>query len=186
MHKEGGFMKGYRSLMAITLFCGVAFAQTQPPSPQTAIAATPIAESLRWVIGTWEGEGVSPGEREFIGRMQATVELDDQGILLRRESLNKSGGPTGGLKELMVIAIDGTTKKIVMTVNSSNNFIGIYTGETRSPNEIVFTLVTSQAGYVNRRVFKQLADGGVSFVIEGASPGKEVSKQVEINFKKKS
>jgi len=177
-------MKRYRSLIAMSLFCGAAFAQTQPA--QTAVATTPIAETLKWVLGTWEGEGVSPGEREFIGRMQATSELDEQGILVHRESMNKSGGPAGGLKELMVIAIDGTTKKIVMTVNSSNNFIGIYTGELRSANEIVFTLVTSQAGYINRRVFKQLADGGVSFTIEGASPGKEVSKQVEINFKKKS
>ncbi len=33
-------------------------------------------------------------------------------------------------------------------------------------------------------VFKQLADGRLSYVIEGATPGKEVSKLVEINFKK--
>ena len=197
MFKLGESMKKLILLFVVLLFSGLVFAQTtqqtQPATPPKPAAAPPadtsekpLAEVLSWLIGDWEGEGVSPGEREFIGKMSVSVQLDNQALLISRESMNKAGGPSGGTKELMVIGIDGTTKKIVLTLNASNNFIGIYSGELKSPNEIAFNLVTSKPGYMDRRSFKLLGDGGLSFVIERAAPGKELSKMVEINFKKKS
>ena len=185
-------MKHFLFLLTVTLFSTAVFAQvaassaSAAPDPTAGATEKSVAESLDWMMGEWEGEGVSPGEREFIGMMSVTRELDDNAVLIRRESMNKAGGPSGGRKEIMVIEVDGATRKIVMTVHASNHFIGIYSGEMKGSNEIVFTLVTSQPGYVNRRSFKLLGDGGVSFTIEGASPGKEVSRQVEINFRKKS
>ena len=91
----------------------------------------------------------------------------------------------GGLKELIIVGFDGTTKKIVATVYDNKNTIALYVGELKT-NEVVFSAATAQQGYVSRRIFKLMPDGGLSFVIEGATPGKEVSKLVEINFKKKS
>jgi hypothetical protein len=134
--------------------------------------------------GKWEGEGVMSGDQEFVGQMEVSNELDDQAILIQRESASKAG-IQGGRKEIMVIGFEGSTKKIVMTLHTSGNFIGIYTGELRN-NEVVFTLATAQQGYTNRRSFKLLPGGGLSFIIEGGSPGKAMGKLVEINFKKKS
>jgi len=165
------------------ILAGFAFAQT--PTQTTPSAPTelkPLAETLSWLEGSWEGQGVMAGEQEFSGTMTGMRELDDEAIVLKRESMTKT---QAGRKELMVISFEGTTKKIVMTLITSNNFIGIYTGELKD-HEVVFTLATTQEGYVNRRNLKQLPGGGLSFIIEGASPGKNVSKLVEINFKKKS
>ena len=84
-----------------------------------------------------------------------------------------------------LIGLDGTTKKVVATLYDNKNRIALYVGELKQ-NEIDFSLATAPQGYVDRRIFRQLPDGGLNFVIEGATPGKEVSKGVEINFKKKS
>jgi hypothetical protein len=165
------------------ILTGYVFAQT--PTQTTESSSTelkPLADTLSWLEGNWEGQGVMAGDQEFTGTMTGMRELDDEAIVLKRESMTKT---QVGRKELMVISYEATTKKIVMTLITSNNYIGIYTGELKD-HEIVFTLATNQEGYVNRRSFKQLPDGGISFVIEGASPGKNISKLVEINFKKKS
>lgn len=185
-----------KSFVLILMFLGAAVvAQTQstPPAPAPAPAAPaaaadtskPLAEVLGFMVGNWEGEGLSRGEHEFIGKLGVTSELEGNGILLRRESMNKSGGPSGGLQELMIIGYDGTTKKIVGTLYDNKNSIVLYVGEVKE-NEIVFSLAMQAQGYVSRRTFKLLPDGALSFVVEGATPGKEVSKMVEINFKKKT
>ncbi|HEY7162003.1 MAG TPA: hypothetical protein VH815_12125, partial [Acidobacteriota bacterium] len=117
--------------------------------------------------------------------LSAIPELDSTAVLLHRESTTKEG-LTGGLKELMIVGYDGTTKKIVGTVYSNKNAIEILVGELKSETELLFNSVSVQQGYVSRRTYKTMPDGRLSFVIESGSPGKEVSKVVEINFKKKS
>jgi hypothetical protein len=174
----------------LMMFCiaALAFGQTPPsppPAPESAPAGEkPLADALGFMIGDWEGEGISRGEHEFIGKLSVSTELENNALLMRRESMNKAGGPSGGLQELMIIGFDGTTKKIVATLYDNKNSIALYVGEI-GDKEVVFSLATQAPGYVSRRSFKLLADGGLSFTVEGATPGKEVSKMVEINFKKK-
>ena len=185
-------MKQKTLFIIVMLIAGFAFAQTQsqpaaPAAPATPVTPDkPLAELLGWLVGEWEGEGMS-GEQEFVGQMEGSKELDDQAILLRRESSSKTGGVVGGRKELMVIGYEGATKKILLSVNGSNNTLLIYSGELRG-QEVVFSLVipAPQAGYVHRRIFRQLPNGGVSFAIEAGTPEKAPGKTVEINFRKKS
>lgn len=188
-------MKKLTTFVAVSLLAALGYAQTQSPTPPPASpaptapapaeAGKTLPELLSWMIGEWEGDGVSRGEREFIGKLSVMPELDSTAVLVRRESATKGENLAGGLKELMIIGYDGTTKKIVATVYDNKNTIALYVGELKT-NEIVFSVATAQQGYVNRRVFRLMPDSGVSFIIEGASPGKEVSKLVEINFKKKA
>jgi hypothetical protein len=189
-------MKRQLLFFLFLVFGSFVFGQTQPPSPKTppspaapSSAATdekPLAEMLNWVVGEWQGEGIMSGNQEFLGTMKATKELDDQAIMIMRESMNKAGGPTGGRKEIMIIGYEGSTKKILLTVHASNNTTTIYSGELKD-HEVVFSLVipAPQAGFINRRAFKMLPDGRLSFYIETGSPEKAVGKAVEINFKKK-
>jgi hypothetical protein len=188
-------MKKSIYLIVLMLLASVIYAQTPPaqPAPPTTPAQTApppntsgktLPELLSWMMGEWEGDGTSRSEKEFIGKLSVIPELDSTALLIHRESTTKEG-LTGGLKELMIIGYDGTTKKIVATVYDNKNTIALYVGELKSPNELAFNSATAQQGYVSRRTFKTMPDG-LSFVIEGASPGKEVSKVVEINFKKKS
>lgn len=186
-------MKKRIYLIVLMLLASMVHAQTPPPAaaPPTAPAPAPAAsgktlpELLGWMIGEWEGEGTSRSENQFIGKLSAIPELDATAVLLHRESTTKEG-LTGGLKELMIVGYDGTTKKIIATVYDNKNTIALYVGELKSDTELVFNSATAQQGYVSRRTFKIMPDGRLSFVIEGAAPGKEVSKVVEINFKKKS
>jgi hypothetical protein len=186
-------MKKVASIFLFALLGSFAYGQTPPAPPASPPAQTAppaqtsgqtLPELLNWMIGEWQGEGIARGEREFIGKLSSVPELDATAVLIRRESENKEG-IAGGLKELMIVGFDGTTKKIVATVYDNKNSIALYVGELKT-NEIVFNAATAQQGYVSRRIFKLMPDGGVSFVSEGATPGKEVSKFVEINFKKKS
>jgi hypothetical protein len=183
-------MKKVACIFIVSLLASIAYSQTPPAPPaQTAPPARPASEQtlpelLSWMIGEWEGEGIARAEREFIGKLSTMPELDGTALLIRRESTTKEG-LSGGLKELMIVGFDGTTKKIVATVYDNKNSIALYVGELKT-NEVVFSAATAQQGYVSRRIFKVMPDGGLSFVIEGATPGKEVSKLVEINFKKKS
>lgn len=179
------------AVMFVFFFLGQTSAQTQSqtqPADQTA-SVPPVdttksfSEQVGWMIGEWEGEGVS-GQVQFVGKLSVTSELDGEALLLSRESMNKGGNVSGGLKEITVIGVDGTTKKIVATIYDNKNTIALYVGELK-PNELVFTATSMKTGYAERRSFKQLADGGLSFVVERSSPGKEMSKVTEINFKKK-
>jgi hypothetical protein len=186
-------MKRLALLFVPLLFAGALWAQNPPPPPTSPPQTTPPAsptttekslnELLGWLIGEWEGEGVS-ANGPFVGKLSAVFELDNEAILVRRESMNKPGGPSGGLKELMLIGFDGTTKKIIMTLYNNKNFIALYAGELNG-TDLVFNSKTAPSGYTDRRTFKQLPDGGISFFTEAASPGKAVSKIVEIKFKKK-
>jgi hypothetical protein len=189
---KGVSMKKLLILVSISLLVTLAYAQTsgtaQPPAsqaPPAADAGKTLPELLGWMIGEWEGEGVSRGEREFLGKLSVIPELDSTALLVHRESSTKGENIAGGLKELMIIGYDGTTKKIVATLYDNKNSIALYVGELKT-NEIVFNLATAQQGYLSRRSIKLMPDGAMSFVIEGATPGKEVSKLVEINFKKKA
>ena len=182
-------MKRLILLLLATLFVATGFAQTPTPppagtAPTGSTSVTLLADVLGFVVGTWEGEGVSRGEHEFVGKMTATTELEGNAILVRRESMNKAGGPSGGLQELLLIGYDGSTKKIIGTLYDNKNSILLYVGEAKD-KEIVFSLATSTPGYVSRRIFRLNPDGTLVFQVEGATPGKEVSKMVEINFKKK-
>src|SRR5687768_8697141 len=99
-------MKQTILLLILMLFAGFAFAQTAAPQAQTAptppAAPAPISEEkplanvLSWLIGQWEGEGVMSGDQEFVGNMKGSKELDDQAIVLLRESMNRAGGIAGG------------------------------------------------------------------------------------------
>lgn len=183
-----------KSVFLVFLFlASVCFAQTQstPPAPATPPATTPpptaapatIAEGLNWLIGTWEGEGKSRGV-EFLGKLTVTEELDGMGVLANRISTTKTGDPTGGLKELFLIGFDGTTKKIVATLYDNKSAIALFVGEIKN-KEVDFSLAQAQAGYANHRIFQLKEDGTLYFLIEGSSPGKEVSKLVEVTFTKK-
>jgi hypothetical protein len=178
-------MKRKSLIFLFMILAGFAFAQT--PAQPTQSAPTelkPLGEALSWLEGNWEGQGVMAGDnQEFTGTLSGQRELDDEALILRRESIGKS--QQAGLKEIMLIGFEASTKKIILTLLTSKNAIGIYTGELKD-HEIVFTLATAQQGYVDRRSFKQLPDGGISFTIERGTPDKAVGKVVEINFKKKS
>ncbi len=180
-------MKKSIYLITLMLLASVVYAQTPPAQPTPPAApSTPgktLPELLNWMMGEWEGEGTSRSEKEFIGKLSVIPELDATSLLVHRESTTKEG-LTGGLKELMIIGYDGRTKKIVATIYDNKNTIGLYVGEVKT-NEIVFNFANAQQGYVERRTFRLMPDGSLYFVGEGAVPGKEVSKVVEINFKKK-
>jgi Protein of unknown function (DUF1579) len=189
-------MKKSIYIFILMLLASVVYAQTPPappappsaqttPPPPTGTSGKTLPELLNWLMGEWEGEGTSRSEKEFIGKLSVIPELDSTALLIHRESTTKEG-LTGGLKELMIVGYDGTTKKIVATVYDNKNTIALYVGELKANTELVFNSATAQQGYVSRRTFKTMPDGTLVFVVEGASPGKEVSKVVEINFKKKS
>jgi len=194
IYKIGEPMKKLFLLIGLLIFyVSLVHAQTTQttPPPQTPPAATApaqepktIDEALRWMEGNWEGTGKARGDHEFMGSLAVTSELDGNGILVNRGSMTMSGDPTGALKELMLIGYDGTTKKIVATMYDNKNIIAIYVGELGT-NQIVFNLATAQPGYVSKRTFQLQPDGTLYFSIEGATPGNQPTKQVEINFKKK-
>lgn len=168
------------------LFLACCFQVFAESPTETAPANKMLSDSLGWLMGNWEGTGTTTtAGREFIGQLSVSEELDHSALLLRRESMNKTGGPSGGLKELMVIGFDGTTKKIVGVTYDTNNNISLYVGEMQD-KQIVFNSAVAQPGYVLRRTFQLKDDGTVSFFTETGSPGKEVVKVIEINFKKKS
>jgi hypothetical protein len=176
-------MKQKSLMIFFLILTGFAFGQTPAqPTPSAPAEMKPLGEILSWLEGNWEGQGVM-GDQEFTGTLSGQRELDNQALMLRRESVGKT--QQAGLKEVMLIGFEASTKKIILTLLTSKDAIGIYTGELKD-HEIIFTLATAQQGYVDRRSFKQLPDGGISFVIERGSPEKPVSKVVEINFKKKS
>jgi hypothetical protein len=181
----------FLSLVFALVSSGLVFAQTQTtPAPATAPAATsaeqPLAQTLNWMVGSWEGEGASKGGSPFVGKLEVTPELDDAALLVSRESMNKEGGLSGGKKELFLIGYDGTTKKVIGTLYDNKSRIALFAGETTGDG-VVFNLAipTPQQGYVNRITFRKLPDGGISYFVEEGTPGKEASKIVEINFKKK-
>lgn len=162
-----------------------------PTPPAAAVTAQQnqaersLADVLSWIIGRWEGEGVSHSERKFIGELSIKTDLDEKVLVFARESRNKEGGLSGGLKEIMILGVDGATKNIVGTMYDNANGIVLYVGKIYD-QEIVLEAAVSQPGFVNRRILKLESEDHLSFVIEGATSGKEVSKLVEIHFEKKS
>lgn len=179
-------MKRNSLLLIMIFFSGIVMAQGQstPAAPAAPAAGKPLAEILGFMSGNWEGDGVARGEHAFVGKLTVTSELEGNALLMRRESMNKEGGPSGGLQELMIIGYEGSTKKIVGTLYDNKNNIGLYVGEV-SGDQIVLSRTAIAAGYVDRRTIKLLPEGVLSFVGEFGSPEAPVSKVVEINFKKK-
>lgn len=194
---HGESMEKKLFLFAIAVACSfavaveISLAQTPAPTPAPAQSAaaseTLLAQTLNWLVGSWEGEGASKGGSQFLGKLDVTPELDDSAVLVSRESMNKEGGPSGGKKELFLIGYDGTTKKLIGTLYDNKNRIALFSGEIKG-EDVVFNLAipAPQPGYLNRITFRRLADGGVAYFVEEQTPGKEVSKVVEINFKKKA
>jgi len=173
------------SILAVFTSLQVVHAQT-PATKETTppeVTGKPLSEILEWLLGEWEGEGVSRGDQTFSGKMSVTSELDGMAIMIRRESNSKTSNLVGGLKEISFVGVDGTTGKIVMTLYDNKNHIGLYVGELK-PTEVVFSTLVSQPGYVDRRILRQTT-GRVAFVREEGAPGKTVSKTTEITFKKK-
>ena len=184
LHMETSLKRIIFPISVLLLACCIqAFADQPQESP--AVTNKMLSDSLGWLLGSWDGSGTTNTGREFLGQLSATEELDHSALLLKRESMNKTGGPSGGLKELMVIGFDGTTKKIVGVTYDTNNNISLYVGEMQD-KQIVFSSAVAQPGFVSRRTFQLKDDGTVSFFTETGSPGKEVVKAIEINFKKKS
>jgi hypothetical protein len=182
-------MKKILILFAIVLVSALAVAQTTQTAPTPAVPGRAqakdrtLAEILDWMMGSWEGQGVARG-MQFQGRMSVVSELDGTTVLLTRESMDKNGDPSGGLKELMVVGYDPNTKKIVATIFDNKSNISWYSGDLKE-GQLDLSLVTQATGYVGHRVLRQLPDGAVGLTIEGATPGKQVAKWVEISFKKK-
>lgn len=162
---------------------GTLFAE-EPQANSTTTEAKLLADTLGWMMGDWDGTGTTTGGREFLGKLSVAPELDNASVILHRESMNKAGGPSGGLKEVMMIGYDGTTKKIVGVTYDTNYNISLYVGELNG-DDLIFNSAVTQPGYVARRTFHKTADG-INFTVETGSPGKEVTKTIEINFKKKS
>ena len=180
------------SLVLVLVFQVVASTEAQQTAP-TPGTGTPtqaemsrmLAEVLSWMVGDWEGNGTYADGRQFVGQMSITSELDHSALLVRRESMNKAGGASGGLKELMVIGFDGITKKIVMVAYDNSNNTGAYIGEVKE-DSLVLNQATSQPGLVLRRTFRKNSDGGITYLVEKSSvAGKEPTKTLEIVFKKK-
>ncbi len=163
----------------LAVFTSVQVVHSQTPD----VMSKPLGESLEWLLGEWEGEGVSRGDQAFSGKMSVTSELDGMAVMIKRESMSKTSNLVGGLREISVIGVDGTTGKIVMTLYDNKNHIGLYVGELK-PTEIVFSTAVSQPGSVDRRILRQTT-GGIAFIKEEAAPGKTVTKTAEITFKKK-
>lgn len=176
-------MKKLTPFVVLVWLAVAATAQSQTATAPAPSEPATIAEALSWATGTWEGDGKARAG-EFTGKMTVTEELDGMGMLINRTSMTKSGDPTGGMKELFLIGFDASTKKIVATLYDNKSSIALYVGELKD-HEIDFSLATAQPGYVSHRVLKQQPDGTLYFLIESATPGKEVSKQVEITFRKK-
>jgi len=177
-----------RILFSVFCFVFACCLQVHAQQPQTSASALEnkmLADSLSWMLGDWEGPGTTNGSHEFIGHLSVGSELDQSALLLKRESANKAGGASGGLKELMIIGFDGKTKKIVGVTYDTNNNVSVYVGEVQS-KQIVFNSIVAQPGFVMRRTFQLKDDGTVSFFTEVGSPGKQVEKVIEISFKKKS
>lgn len=176
-----------RIIFPISVFFLACCLQVYADQPQSATTAENkmLSDSLSWLLGDWEGSGTTSGGREFLGQLSAGAELDHSAVLIRRESMNKTGGPSGGLKELMVIGFDGTTKKVVGVTYDTNNNISLYVGDVQE-KQVVFNSAVAQPGFVLRRTFQLKDDGTVNFFTETGSPGKEVTKVIEINFKKKN
>ena len=109
-------MKQKTLSLLLILFASFAFAQTpaQPTAPAAPTApageSKPLAETLEWLVGDWEGDGIMAGDQEFHSTMKATRELDNEAILLFRESMSKNSGQAGGRKEILVVTFEGPTK----------------------------------------------------------------------------
>ncbi len=172
-------MKKSFFLIVLCMVSSMVFAQTTTTTPAPAPAAQSektLADVLGWMIGTWEGEGVS-GTSQLRGKMSISPRVDGAAVLVERE-----GGE--GKKELWVIGYDATSKKLLAVLYDNRGSVTYFTGDIKE-NQIDLTLTTQAAGYSKHCQFRLLPEGNVGLMIEGSTPGKPVTKWVELTFKKK-
>jgi hypothetical protein len=143
------------------------------PSP---VNETLVSETLNWMIGEWEGEGVQNGST-FSSYLSVISRLDGTVLQINRAS-------PSGLKEIMLLGFDGSAKKYVGVLYDSRNHIGMFGCEIKDKNIDLLQTGLPQ-GVVSKRSFRMQDDRQILFAIESAEPGKELSKSVEITFAKK-
>ena len=145
------------------------------PPPATDEAANPVTQNLNWLVGEWNGSGTQNGQT-FEAHLSVKPQLDGNALLLERTS-------PSGYKELMVIAYDKTSQKVVATLFTSQNNSGIYVANA-APNQVTFSQVTSVQGAVSERVLQQTPDGQLKMIVRGANPGEQPKTMIEITFTK--
>jgi hypothetical protein len=149
----------------------------QASTTKEKIEFTPLlSQTLGWMIGDWEGEGVQGGS-SFTSSLSVTTLLDGAVLQISRAS-------ESGLKEMMLLGYDVGSKKHVGVLYDSRNHIGLFSCELKD-KMVDFSQIAMPQGYVSRRVFQMLQDGGMLFFIEKAEPQQPLSKTVEITYKKK-
>lgn len=148
-----------------------------PQSAKANTATVPVlSQTLNWMIGDWEGEGVQGGSA-FASQLSIIPLLDGTVLQLKRAS-------ESGLKEMMLLGYDAGAKKYVGVLYDSRNHIGLFSCDLKD-NAVDLSQIGLPQGFTSRRVFQMQPDGRITFFIEKAEPQLPLSKSVEITFKKK-
>jgi len=178
------------ALGVILLSCLPVGAQQQTaPAPQTAPSAQPapqpgqpaagnvvnVMETIPWLAGNWQGEGVQQGVT-FTSQFSVTSELDGVLLIIRRTT-------TGGFKDLMSLAFDKGGNQYVGTIFDNQRHIGLFLCQV-SPNQVVCRQQTGAGGLQSQRTIRQLDANSISFVIEAGQSGQQMKRTVEITYRK--
>jgi hypothetical protein len=156
-----------------TLFVNDVFSQ-KASAPSTN--SPPLSETLAWMLGDWEGEGVQSGSA-FSSSLTVTTRLDGTVLQINRSS-------SSGLKEMMLLGYDGNSKKYVGVLYDSRNHIGLFECQLKE-KEISLSQIGLPQGFVSARAIKLQPDSKLYFSIDRAEPGQELAKSVEITYQKK-
>jgi hypothetical protein len=156
-----------------TSFLNGAFSQ-QASAPKTTSPL--VSQTLAWMLGDWEGEGVQNGTA-FSSTLSVTTKLDGTVIQISRSS-------SSGLKEMMLLGFDGSSKKYVGVLYDSRNHIGLFECQMKE-NEIGLNQFGLPQGFQSSRTIKLQPDTKMYFSIDRAEPGQQLSKSVEITYQKK-
>lgn len=163
------------SVLLVAALIGTQCTLSWSAAPKSAPAPI-LQETLNWIVASWEGEGVQGGSA-FTSYLDVTPLLDGTVLQINRAS-------SSGLKEMMLLGYDGSSKKYVGVLYDSRNQIGLFSCELKEKS-LDFSQIGLPQGYVSRRTFQLMPDGGILFAIERAEPGQAPAKSVEITFKKK-
>jgi len=135
-----------------------------------------LSQTLAWLMSDWEGEGVQSGTA-FSSSLSVTTRLDGTVLQINRSS-------SSGLKEMMLLGFDGSSKKYVGVLYDSRNHIGLFECQMKE-NEISLSQIGLPQGFQASRTFRMQPDSKLYFSIDRAEPGQELSKSVEITYQKK-
>lgn len=152
------------------------YGKSQQTEPGKTVSPPLLSQTLDWMIGQWEGEGVQSGSA-FTSFLTVTTRLDGSVLQINRAS-------ESGLKEMMLLGFDAGSKKYVGVLYDSRNHIGLFSCEFKG-QLVDFSQIAVPQGYTSRRVFQLQPDGGMTFFIEKSEPEQPLSKTVEITYKKK-